>query len=467
MSFLLVPHEVKSDRARIWVGVVDETDPADVSKAFDPAGLRFLCNGIETPIPAPWPPDYRTASGRHNISYQYFDVAGLQQRTDHVLELFNGNDVVAAGSVRTLPVELPFLDDPKGPFTVLLSSCFCVSNASSPAIGNTYFNLRPDDRPDIKILCGDQVYLDAPNKDFAVPHTARGLEDKHFENYRATWTQTGAPFGNNYFLQNGANFFTADDHEFWNNSPNRATIIPDTYFQGGRDTWRRIAGRLLSIFQDTQPITEFNVGPLSFLLADTRVNRGPGKEDFMLPADLGSVDAWVSRLNSAESGAVGVFVIGQPIFADKAGWFSSAFLDKNLANYRQYAELAAILARAERHIVVLTGDVHYGRLARCSLSTNVSLYEIIASPAALVSPLVGGKWDPSPAYFPPFPVGGLVQKGVETDQGYKMSQEHFLTLGFYRDAAGISVRVRTVVISNGGRTPMPLEIAHFSIGANL
>ena len=99
---------------------------------------------------------------------------------------------------------------------------------------------------------------------------------------------------------------------------------------------------------------------------------------------------------------VGVVVIGQPIFSAKAGFFASRFADKNLPNYKQYEDVARILSRTQRSIIVLTGDVHYGRVASCNLGPNVSIYEIISSPTALVNPAVGGKWDAPPGNFPGF-----------------------------------------------------------------
>ena len=48
------------------------------------------------------------------------------------------------------------------PFTVLLASCFCKREDDEGAVGRTYAQLPAGSRPDVKILCGDQVYLDDP-----------------------------------------------------------------------------------------------------------------------------------------------------------------------------------------------------------------------------------------------------------------------------------------------------------------
>ena len=452
MPFLIIPNEVKTTEALIWVGIINEPD--------DPASLVLRLNGNDVPIPPAWN-NYTTESGNNSIKYQFVTVSGLQFRTDYILELFLRNDLVASGNVRTLPSDLPFLDGQ--PFTVLLSSCFCSSRGESTTIGNTYLGMRTQERPDIKILCGDQVYLDDPALHFTFnTHSKVELEDMLFANYARTWTQTGFGTGNLQFLRDGANFFTADDHEFWNNAPNAATLIPDTFFQGGRDKWWSIASNLLRIFQTNKTVTKFDVGPLSFFISDTRVNRGPGTKDFMSAADRNELEGWVNGLRG-----LGVLVIGQPIFSTKAGFFASRFADKNLPNYKQYEDIARILSRTQKSIIVLTGDVHYGRIASCQLGANIFLYEIIASPSALVNPAVGGKWDSPPDKFPAFGIDGVVKKNIRPDLNYRLSRNHFLTLAFAREGAGVTVRLKSIEILGNGQAPVPLELAKldFFLGA--
>ena len=452
MPFLIVPNEVKTTEAIVWIGIINEP--------FDQASLLLRFNGRDVSIPDAWS-NYTTESGNNSINYQFLTVAGLEPRTDYILELFRGGELAASGNVRTLPNELPFLDDQ--PFTVLLSSCFCSSRGESASIGNTYLGLRSQDRPDIKILSGDQVYLDDPALHFTFnTHSRAELEDMLFANYARTWTQTGFGTGNNQYLRDGANFFTSDDHEFWNNAPDAATLIIDTFGQQGRTNWWEIASNLYRVFQTGKSVSTFDIGPLSFFLADPRVNRGPGRNDFMSADDRNALEAWVNGLQG-----VGVLVVGQPIFASKAGFFASRFADKHLPNYKQYEDLARILNRTQRSIIVLTGDVHYGRISSCSLAPNVSIYEIISSPSALVNPAVGGKWDPAPDMFPDFGVAGVVNRPISTNRDYRFSKNHFLTLAFFREGANIGVRIKSIEISGDGQAPAPREIAKldFFLGA--
>jgi hypothetical protein len=452
MPFLLIPNEVKTTEAVIWAGIINEPD--------DTAALRLFCNGLDTPIPPFWS-TYTTGSGANTIRYMFFTVNQLEPRTNYIFELFRGDELLTTCTTKTLPAELPFLGDQ--PFTVLLSSCFCSSRPESAALGSTFLRLQMQDKPDVKFLCGDQVYLDDPALHFTFhTHSRNELEDMLFANYARTWTQSGFSTGNLQFLKDGANYFTSDDHEFWNNAPNAATLIPDTFSQGGRDDWWAIASNLLRIFQTDKSVTTFDVGPLSFFIADTRVKRGPGTNDFMSADDRNALEAWVAGLQG-----VGVVVIGQPIFSTKAGFFASRFADKNLPNYKQYEDVARILSRTQRSIIVLTGDVHYGRVASCSLGPNVSIYEIISSPTALVNPAVGGKWDAPPGNFPAFGISGVVNRPITANPDYRPSKNHFLTLAFFRDGASVSVRLKSFEISANGQAPPPQEIAKldFLLGA--
>ena len=100
-----------------------------------------------------------------------------------------------------------------------------------------------------------------------------------------------------------------------------------------------------------------------------------------------------------------MLVTGQPIFAAERG-FVGRFTDYGLPDYRQFGDLARILLSTGHDIVVLTGDVHYGRVAISDLPAGSRLIEVIASPFALVSPLAAGKWGAAPMMFPAGPLPG-------------------------------------------------------------
>jgi hypothetical protein len=452
MPFLLIPNEVTNQEALVWLGIANEN--ADLNSTV----LR--CNGA--PLPLHQWTAYTTQSGKNTLHYQSLRVRNLEPRTEYFFEFFESNQLRASARATTLPQDLPPLTEK--PFTVLLGSCFCSRQSESVSLGSTYLNLQNQQKTDLKILCGDQVYLDDPALHFTWHrHSFAELEDKLFTNYVSTWNQMGwsQGFRGGYqqFLQEGANFFSSDDHEFWNNAPGWATLILDTWTQNGRDNWWQIADSLLKIFQSGSSVTRINVGTLSFFVADTRVSRDVNRRKFMSDQDLNALDEWVTNLQG-----VGVLVIGQPLFSKKAG-FKGRFTDLNLPDYEQYEELVGILFKTNHSLLVLTGDVHYGRIAHCQLKQGVYLYEIISSPTALVNPAVGGDWNPAPDYFPAFAIAraGVSQRIVTTRSDYQFTENHFLTLSFYKDGADTRVIINRIKIEGSGQLPAPVKIADLSL----
>src|SRR5947199_373783 len=101
-------------------------------------------------------------------------------------------------------------------------------------------------RPEVKVLCGDQVYLDSPWTHFLWHlHDRDQLEADFFDNYARTWSLGVTPSGFQDFLSSAATYFISDDHEYWNSAPNLAPNIADTWTQARRDAWLAAARRLV------------------------------------------------------------------------------------------------------------------------------------------------------------------------------------------------------------------------------
>lgn len=461
MSFLLIPNEVTSREALLWIGVIGESTA--------PTALVLRAgNGKEIPLTQNWT-RFTTRSGRNTLFYQYFTASDLQPGTNYVFELLSGGETVSSCRTKTLPEELSVVGEK--PFTVLLASCFSANRPGSGAIGAYYLKLVEKENISLKILCGDQVYLDSPALHFLFnKHSFEDLEEILLDHYVQTWTQGGrktsgrgvdiaaSAAGFRHFLQNGANFFTSDDHEFWNNAPDAATLIRDSWSPEGRYNWMKIAKSLLEIFQSKKSRTVFSVGSLSFFIIDTRVNRDASRMSFMSAQDLAALADWVRNLKGA-----GVLVVGQPVFSSKAGYLKGTFGDWNLPDYAQYADFARILNSTKHSIAVLTGDVHYGRIARCQLRPGVEICEIISSPTSLVDARVGGKWHQAPDKFPSFGIPGVAQKPVVNNFDYQFTGNHFLLLNFYRDAGKTKLVLKVCEIGAGGAFSSPAKVAEFHL----
>jgi len=142
-----------------------------------------------------------------------------------------------------------------------------------------------------------------------------------------------------------------------------------------------------------------------------------------------------------------------------------------MPDFAQYEDFARVLMKSKHSIIVLTGDVHYGRVASCQIKPGVFIYEIISSPTALVDPRVGGKWHEAPDSFPAFNVSGIARKPVDTNFDYQLTENHFLLIDFSREGNKTKVVVRACDISSdrinpiplGGTNPIPLKVAEFKL----
>lgn len=447
MPYLVIPHGVTADTATVWVGALDEG-----------LGRARLVVTPPPPLPPlPLPGRWAAQDGSHTLEYARYNFAALDPRTEYRVELFAGGSPPVEARFTTLPRALPTLDDKA--FTVMLGSCFYERKDEGGTLGNTFFNLPEGKRPDIKLWCGDQVYLDAPWYYHSThTHTRAELERLHFDTYWRAWSQAGTSAGFNEALRRGANYFVADDHEFWNNAPNWASLYPGTWRQQGRDDWWAVARSLFDAFQSDfssgSAVVEFAVPPLSFFIADTRVNRTPDLKRFMLDSDLERLRGWVANLRGP-----GVLSLGQPLFAEKAG-FKGRFTDRNLPDYGQYEEVARIVAGSSHSIVMMTGDVHYGRIAQCWLGTGAELIEVISSPTSLVDEKAGRDWDPPPGNYPAFEIRGAGKAMINVVRDYTIVDDHFLTAEF----ADVGGRVRMVInawpVSKNRQAPRSVYVYH-------
>ena len=406
MSYLVIPNEVFANDATIWVAAVNEN--------FDPATAVLEYGTTQVALNAGWS-DFTTADGNFRIRYQRIPLHNLTQHTNYTLTLRIGGQWKADANIKTIPWSLPGPQDP--PFIVMLGSCYFARQDPDGAVGRTYMNLPAAARPDVKFLCGDQVYLDNPPQDFLNPfHSRNWLEHRSFKTYFDSWTQQTPEGGFGQMLKNGANFFSSDDHEFWNNAPDIGLNVPFfTLTKKGRDEWWTIAQNLYRIFQTVPggPVI-FKIDPLSFCICETRFFRGHGggDGDFMSAINLQAVGQWMAGLTGP-----GVLVVGQPFFAE-----TGSIKDYGLPDFHlQYQELKQFLRQSEHSIVILTGDVHFGRIAVTTLRPELGtkLYEVISSPMQLV-PGAAGKYSPAPQVF------GEVSSEVDFSQG----RNHFLTLEF-------------------------------------
>jgi hypothetical protein len=462
MTFIVVPHEVSTTTAVVWVGAIRENDvrarrlqlhlgindSVDLSpdewkvwhtfKEEDPSGFAKLDRILHN-VAALW----RERPVAEHVYYQRVEIKDLIPRTSYEANL-TIDERIATGvegglrtcSFRTLPTELP----KKGSgdtFNVLLGSCFYGPNDPHGKVGRTFAALPKDHRPDVKFLCGDQVYLDNPWYETTFRWYRGNQKPGVFrkmllDKYLATWTQRpDQDSGFHRLLADGANYFCSDDHEFWNNAPRFGGVgFVNTFSAGQRGWWFEEARKLFRVFQSRSSLQGFDVGNISVKIADTRIDRDTSGIRFMLYENLEEVKDWISSLKGP-----GVLVIGQPLLeADAPETVKDriySFFDKDLMDFGQYAELKEGILACEHSVVVLTGDVHFGRVASLPSGTDgvTKLVEVISSPMRHVTGAVVNGYKPA--------LGLGAERMCNWKPFGREHQDHFATIRFSHDDGGI------------------------------
>lgn len=429
----LLPHLVTQHSARLWLcarGIV--------AASLDTISLRV--NGIDVPVQAKdWqsfplgkPGQWRPVDAMP-LHYQFIDKARLTPDCSHEASATLGGDEPVQASFMTLPDQL---GDETKPLRILLSSCYFTGNRRSRLASSLFSQLdRNGVRPHLRIWVGDQVYLDAPWYEFAIKeHSIGELEQFHSATYARTWF---AEQGLGAILPKGANVFCTDDHEWWNNAPNPTAVALDTQKRHTREAWAAMARELAATFQgDTATAKRFRVPPLDFLVLDSRVNRAEGCGRLFSQTQWQQLRAW-----AAEPQGLGVLVMGQPVF-EAASNRRGAFGDYRLADYEDdYAALMDLLGRATRSTTVLTGDLHFSRVAWSSspiAANNVErrVTELISSPLAMVAggdllSLFGG-WTAAPSKASLPARHSFNGTSMHTDDALRSSAEGTMLLEFYR-----------------------------------
>jgi hypothetical protein len=289
--------------------------------------------------------------------------------------------------MRSLPSELPL----EG-LSFLFASCFWGDDDST---GGGYSGVVQDlvekEKPAFKLLIGDQVYQDFP----AAWPDDRSALDLYNTRYEVYWGARGYQD----VLRSTPNFFLCDDHEFWNDYPERQYHLARTYFESGRKEFGQAA---LDLYQAYQQCANpggaawhsFTIAPVSFFVADTRSERTPvGEKEgphFFLKKQWEALEQWFQELKGP-----GVLVVGQPIFQEDGN-----LADHSLSNFQvDYERLRRLIVQSHKgvnderkphQILILTGDIHCGRVSRGLIANaparSAELWEFVTSPISRIAP---------------------------------------------------------------------------------
>ena len=491
MSFLVVPHQVSDTAATIWVGALDEENVRQRSvRLAVEGGNEVLTIELDASAWESWesfrPEDskfyplvdrllhlasvLKAPPVRRTLDYQRVEVRPLGARTTYSLKLrvdeeriIGSERLLREGRVTTLPATLPARDEK--PFTLLVGSCFYGPEDREGLVGGTYHYMPEDQRPDVKVLCGDQVYLDNPWRETTLkwyranqkPGLFRAML---FDKYVANWTQvSGEDAGFRQLLADGANYFCSDDHEFWNNAPNFGGVgLLNNLTPGQRKWWFEEAVRLFRAFQSPSSLLQFDVPPVSVCIADTRINRDTKGVRFMRDEDLRAVGRWIEGLQGP-----GVLVVGQPVLVEgdsvansllKKGLIKAilSYIDRDLSHYAQFKDLVGHIQSSDHSVVVLTGDVHFGRVACGQLKrgSEATFVEVISSPMHAV---LGDKDEPLFGTYKNAPVNHFP---ISEDREVLRRSNHFVTVRFsLSEDRRVNMEVRAWPIPRPGEEVSP------------
>lgn len=455
-DFVLVPHHygrgLNERRVLIWAGAFGEQ--------CEGIALRYRARKL-----AAWyyhPLSFlRSAPG---IRYDYVWIElkpGAQYEFELVGSAGDEKVVLAKAELRAKPQDLG-----EG-FNLWYGTCFYQS-VDGGALEEAFSLLPLKYRPDVTVFGGDQVYLDtaytnsgwslAPGigvmnfaaiSRWSASEIRKKLGRIFSSEYRGNWSE-----GLRKVLSQGATYFLAGDHEFWNDYPNPPGFLPVLRSRRVRSIWQRLARRLFFAYQ--LPLknhySQFSIGDeLSFFLLDTRLSRKTGEDaNFADPAALKACVTWLRSLNCP-----GVLVVPAPLFTrwqfrDRHGFKALAvrwgFGDHSLADTGQYQALVEALNDAQRDILVVGGDVHYSRLARVELNGK-RITEVVSSPLSCLPTAVAAP-QKTPRVFPDRPTGDVSAEIEYLKAGNPKpgrlgtgTENNFVTLRFTRDKAGVRADV--------------------------
>lgn len=441
--YTLVIHEVTSTSVKVWLGALFPS----IAKPHH-WRLRVLDkrgNLVKTVSRTDgWERPFDKLKKRF---YTIETIHGLPAGKQFTIEFETRSEkkyiLLERGYFRTLPNKIP--NQQQKPFTIGVGSCF-YSKHDGGQVGQAYQALyeHKDLSPDIKFLTGDQVYLDIGLGWY--PLDATDVQDRIADDYAESWELLRS------MLRRGGTWMLADDHEYWNNypylkgfNPYLVTLDLSSSF---RKRWEHAAQLGVSIVQQIKPIRTFDIGKdLSVCIADLRTERWDN--GFLSNESFKLLSNWAKNLTTP-----GVLAIPQPLIAEKGG-----ASDYSLPHWEvQYNELLQHLSNCDHDIVVLTGDVHYGRIAEVKLGNSKGrLIEVITSPMSNLSELNGfaaSTPETKKRFFPLSPVSGVpknrikYRRTVTTESKWwdlrfpkKRTTEHFMTVGFQKSAGQLSMTV--------------------------
>jgi len=478
-GYTMVIHEVTTTAVNVWVGalapsiakprnwrLIIKKTPEGFSQDSTSGDEVVKCIKYFKEDGDVWQRPFKQLKKRF---YRVEHINGLEAGQDYTVEFearINQQwENLETGFFSTLPVSLP--NSTAKPFTVGIGSCFYTKHDGG-RVGRAYEALFKSDeyRPDIKFLAGDQVYVDIGLGLYPLDNA--DCQDRIADAYAESWALLRS------LLRRGGTWMLPDDHEYWNNYPYlegfNPYLITLQHSDSFKKRWECAAKMGVEAVQQVETIRTFMIGnDISFCVADLRSQRT--ESGFVSNHSFNTLMTWVKNLTTP-----GVLVIPQPLIADKG-----SEKDRNLPYWTQYNELIIAMQNGSHDIVVLTGDVHYGRVSQVKIGNSTNkLVEVITSPLSNLSELNGiaASTPKLPRKKFPFVSIPALDKNeilylakVSTEQKWwdlrfpiARTTEHFMTVEFHRDTDAVKMNIRAWEARNTvKKTGLPKQIKKFKI----
>lgn len=435
----VVPKQTRASSTWLWVGMCVRAG----TLGRDTTEVSIGIEGTE-PIVGLLTQYHFDGSGRFDFFHGHVFVDSLEPATGYAVTVVSKDrrgvqELDATCRFRTLPTEIG-----EQPLRLLAASCFDIGTDADRQIPGLCDELFREEFPDMTLLLGDQVYLDAPWWEFRA-RTRRDPREHYLTKYWSAWGRDADEGGGlSPLLAVGGNWFVPDDHEFWNNFPHATPLALHSFrnwrhilraraertvawVRGGEipeslvappsttewDTWSRAAFELYGSFQTPAPdgavsagkeddqrtapprtavVQHVDIGDVRIILLDTRTQRSRSakapRSAFVPRADL---EQFLDLATGPELTIVG---LAQPVFVPPTLYDGvvdklKAFLDfdRGIENYREmYPEFwsGLVEARQGKPTVFVGGDVHYNDVA---VASSVAMAQVVSSPMSLVTGL--------------------------------------------------------------------------------
>ncbi|GAB1260467.1 metallophosphoesterase family protein [Aurantivibrio plasticivorans] len=448
-------HRVSSSTAEVWVGSLFPTliKPKKARVQLLENGSVIKTRNINTKS---WKRPFRKTTQRFCTTVEFSGLSESSEYTVRFERFVDPSEMtkpsgwmhLRSAYFKTLPSRIPTKS--QVPFTIGLGSCFYNHRDGGQAAGAyqaLYERGNDNVKPDVTFLTGDQVYLDIGFD--SLSRRPEEIRQRIGDDYAAHWQALGG------ILNRGGTWMLPDDHEYWNDYPFHDSLIPQLLalkLSKVRKAWTDASKDAVKNIQRSPKVEFLKFGDdLSICLADLRSYRS--KSNFLPSKPFNELVSWAESLKGP-----GVLVIPQPLIVKTNN------TERNLLSFKsQYKRLLEALGSSGHDIVVLSGDVHFGRIASCQLGNNgATLTEIISSPMSNLTYLNGiatSKSEHKPKKFPEeqvlpdswkqVKVNYSKKLDVSTKKGFIFSaypktrtREHFMTISCHRDGGKIKLNVQ-------------------------